>query len=309
MPKSRTSDARPSGSACRNPPLTEQIQTLEASLQVKLFERSPRGAQLTAAGAAILPAVRKLADHMQQLEVAVREAVAGQIGLITIGAISSAMLDVLPPLLDRFRRSHPGITLAVREIDSADALPMLRTGQIDVAFARLEHVGDEDVEISKVKEDKLAVALPRDHALAASPRVKLASLAGEDFVMFAREVSPDYFDGVIAACRAHGFAPRVLHEVRTVASQVAFVGCGQGAALVPSALRSLAPANVVVRPLREEIRVVTTAMAWSRRRPNLLVDHLRGDLMESIKAPPASKRKASGPAAAGKAGRILPTLT
>lgn len=76
------------------PPLTEQIQTLEAALKVRLLERSRRGTTLTAAGAAIYPVARKLADHMQQLEMAVREASAGQLGVLTIGAISSAMLDV-----------------------------------------------------------------------------------------------------------------------------------------------------------------------------------------------------------------------
>ena len=76
------------------------------------------------------------------------------------------------------------------------------------------------------------VALPAEHPLAARSRIGLASLASEPLVMFARKVSPLYFDKLIATCRAHGFSPRVLHEVRSVASQIAFVSCGQGIALV-----------------------------------------------------------------------------
>jgi hypothetical protein len=34
------------------------------------------------------------------------------------------------------------------------------------------------------------------------------------------QVSPVYFDGLAAACLAHGFSPRVIHETRGVASQV-----------------------------------------------------------------------------------------
>lgn len=257
------------------PPLTEQIQTLEAALKVKLFDRNRRGAQLTPEGAAILPYVRKLVEQMEQLELAVREAAAGQIGLLTIGAISSAMLEVLPPLLEEFRQSHPGITVAVKEIDSADAVPMLRAGEIDVAFARLDQVDDEQIATTPLEEDRLAVALPKDHRLADATHVPLASLSQETFVMFAREVSPDYFDSLTAACRAHGFTPRVLHMVRSVASQVAFVGCGQGVALVPYSLRRLAPENVAVLPLEEILNVVTAAMAWNTSRPNLLVEHFR----------------------------------
>jgi DNA-binding transcriptional LysR family regulator len=66
----------------------------------------------------------------------------------------------------------------------------------------------------------------------------------------------------------------VLHEVRSVASQVAFVGCGQGIALVPATMKSFAPDNVVVRSLTERIRVVTTAMAWNAARDNPLIEQV-----------------------------------
>jgi DNA-binding transcriptional LysR family regulator len=262
------------------PPLTEQIQVLEQALKVKLFERSRRGAQLTPIGQAILPAVRKFADQMEQLELAVREATAGQTGTLTIGAISSAMVDILPAYLDRLRAVHPHLTIAVREIDSAEAIPALVAGDVDIAFARLQGELGESIESITLANDRLAVALPTSHRFAGSARVKLRSLADEAFVMFARRVSPVYFDSIIAVCQQHGFSPRILHDVRSVAAQVAFVGCGQGIALVPSGLRRLAPENVVIRPLTEKVEVVTTAAAWSTSRSNpsltLALDVLRG---------------------------------
>jgi DNA-binding transcriptional LysR family regulator len=264
------------------PPLTEQIQVLEQALKAKLFVRSRRGAQLTPIGQAILPAVRKFADQMEQLELAVREATAGQTGTLTIGAISSAMVDVLPGYLERLRALHPRLTIAVREIDSAEAIPALLAGDVDIAFARLQGELGESIESVTLANDRLAVALPSSHHLAASTRVKLGSLANEAFVMFARRVSPVYFDSVIAVCQKHGFSPRILHDVRSVATQVAFVGCGQGIALVPSGLRRFAPENVVIKPLAEKVEVVTTAAAWSTSRSNpslaFALDVLRGQV-------------------------------
>ena len=254
------------------PPLTEQIQVLEQALKVKLFERSRRGAQLTPVGAAILPAVRKFAEQLERLELAVREATTGHTGVLTIGAITSAMMDVLPPLIERLKIDYPQLTVSVKEIDSVDAIPALEAGDVDLAFARLEGDLGATIQSLPLMQDRLAVALPRTHAMAGMPRIRLASLAEEDFVIFSRQVSPVYFDSLVASCRACGFSPRIVHEVRTVASQIAFVGCGQGIALVPSALKKLAPENVVVRPLKENVSVVTTAMAWSTARNNPLVD-------------------------------------
>ena len=256
------------------PPLSEQIQVLEQALKVKLFDRSRRGAKLTPVGAAILPAVRKFAEQLERLELAVEEAVAGQSGVLTIGAISTAMFDVLPGLIEQLKNDYPHLTVSVREIDSVEAVPALETSDIDLAFARLD--GDLGASIMSLPllEDRLMVAMAADHPLASRSRINLSSLANEPLVMFSRKVSPVYFDNLIATCKASGFSPRVLHEVRSVASQIAFVSYGQGIALVPASLKKLAPANVVFRPLSQKLNVVTTAVAWNAERANPLIDEI-----------------------------------
>lgn len=254
------------------PPLTEQIQILERALKVRLFDRGRHGARLTPAGAAILPAVQTFAAQVERLERAVREAVAGQTGTLTVGAISSALLEDLPPLVARLRDAHPNLTVAVREIDSVEAVPLIEAGDIDLAFARLEGELGPNIRSWPVATDRLAVALPRGHRLADRAEIPLAMLAGEDFAMFARRSSPVYFDRVTAACHAQGFAPRILHEVRAITSQIAFVACGQGIALVPARFESLAPAAVVVRALAEPFEIVAAALVWSEARADPLVE-------------------------------------
>ena len=256
------------------PPLTEQIQILEHALKTKLFERSRQGARLTPAGAAILPAVRKFAEQLGQLELAVHEAVSGQAGVLTIGAITQAMIDVLPPLIDRFKAEHPQITVTVREIDSAEAITALESGDIDLAFARLEGNLGKNIRSLPLTEDRLAVAIPRDHPLAARTRLTLANLVDEPMVMSSRQVSPNYFDYLIGVCNAYGLSPRVLHEVRSVTSQIAFVSCGQGVALVPASMKKLAPANVILKTLTPRLSVVTAAVVWNGARANPLVEAL-----------------------------------
>ena len=256
------------------PPLSEQIQVLEQALKVKLFDRSRRGAKLTPVGAAILPAVRKFAEQLERLELAVEEAVAGQSGVLTIGAISTAMFDVLPGLIEQLKNDYPHLTVSVREIDSVEAVPALESSDIDLAFARLDGDLGASIKSLQLLEDRLVVAMAADHPLASRSRINLSSLANEPLVMFSRKVSPVYFDNLIATCKASGFSPRVLHEVRSVASQIAFVSYGQGIALVPASLKKLAPANVVFRSLSQKLNVVTTAVAWNAERANPLIDEI-----------------------------------
>ncbi|WOS62005.1 LysR substrate-binding domain-containing protein [Sinorhizobium fredii] len=254
------------------PPLTEQIKVLEHSLGLQLFDRSRRGTMLSPAGAAILPAVRRFAEQVEQLEIVIREVAAGQSGVLHIGAITSAMLDTVPPLLNELRAAYPNLTVFVREIDSVAAVPELESGDLDLAFVRLEGEIGSSIATMPLTEDRLAVAVPKDHPLAQLPRVRLQSLETEPLVMSSRQVSPVYFDMLVSVCRSHGFAPRVLHEVRSVTSQVAYVSCGQGLALVPASMRKLAPENVVIRPLKERVMVVTAALAWNTKRYHPMVE-------------------------------------
>ncbi|MCJ2876633.1 LysR family transcriptional regulator [Rhizobium pusense] len=260
------------------PPLTEQIKVLEKALNLTLFERSRRGTVLSPAGAAILPAVRQFAGQVERLEQVVREVAAGQSGVLRIGAINAAMLETVPTILAKLKAQHPNLTVYIQEIDSAEAVPALEAGDLDLAFARIEGEVGPGIATMPLTEDRLAVALPADHSLAALPRVRLQSLAKEPLVMSSRKVSPVYFDMLTAVCRSHGFAPRVLHEVRSVASQIAYVGCGQGVALVPASMSRLAPENVVLRPLKERITVVTAALAWNRDRHHPMVDAVIANL-------------------------------
>lgn len=254
------------------PPLTQQIQVLESSLKIQLFDRSRKGIQLTPAGHAILPAVKKFAGQVERLDLAIREAIAGHTGILTVGAISTAMLDVLPAYLGKMKKAVPELTISVKEIDSAEAIPLLQSGDIDLAFARLAGELGSDIESLPLASDNLVVALPYDHHLAGKNSVSLDALCDEEWVMFTRHLSPVFFDSITAACHAQGFSPRIIHEVRSVASQIAFVSCGQGIALVPSSLERLSPANVVTLPLDNDIKVITTAVAWSSVRSNPAVE-------------------------------------
>jgi DNA-binding transcriptional LysR family regulator len=255
------------------PPLTKQIQVLEHALKVRLFERSQSGVTLTAAGLAILPAVQKFAEQVQRLELSVREATGGHTTVLTVGTITSAMFDVLPEIIERVKKDHPGITVSLKEADTASAIAALESGDMDVAFVRLNGSYGAVTAVPLIT-DRLAVALPSGHKLAGHKSIKLADVSEENFVLFPRSISPAYFDDVVIACRGAGFSPRILHEAMSVASQLAFVACGQGVAIVPSALKHMNTTGVSIKPLRDAVDVVTIAVAWNKHRPNPSVDAL-----------------------------------
>jgi DNA-binding transcriptional LysR family regulator len=255
------------------PPLTQQIQVLERLLGVRLFERSRHGARLTREGAAILDPVQRFMEHAHRLQVAVNDARHGRSDVVTIGAINSALFDVMPRLMRIAKQRYPHLSLSMSEMKSAEGLSAVQSGEIDIAFARLDD-RVSSLDVRPIVYDHLVLALPVDHPSAAMHRVSLADLADETFVLPPRRSSPSYFDRITSACRAAGFSPRVHFEVSSVVSQIAYVGCGIAVGMVPSRSMRFGGSDVVFRPLTETINVVSIAAAWNPQRRKDLIPEL-----------------------------------
>jgi DNA-binding transcriptional LysR family regulator len=172
------------------------------------------------------------------------------------------MFDIMPQLMRMVRQQHPQLSLSVTEMQSADALAAVQSGEVDIAFARFDD-RIAALEIRPLLRDHLVLVLPVDHALTRLSRVSLADLAEENFVLFPRRSSPSYFDQITSACREAGFSPHVVYEMPSAVSQIAYVGCGGAVGLVPSRAVRFGGGDVVFRPLAETISVVSVAAAFS----------------------------------------------
>ena len=243
------------------PPLSLNIQQLEASVGARLFTRNSRGVQLTAAGQAFVPAARALLAQAGAAMREAREVAQGQAGELQIGFAGTLLYCGLPQVLQRFQASHPRLRLALRELSSSEQLAELVRDRLDVGFVHTPRVppGFEQV---LVASQPLVVCLPAEHALASKRQLALSALQGQALVVVSRAVSPDYHERILAECELAGWLPPVVHELRHWLSVVALVAQGQGAALVPAALAQSALAGAAFVPLRGTPLRYDTRCLW-----------------------------------------------
>lgn len=248
------------------PPISAQIQALEAELGVRLLERTRKGARPTREGEALLPMLRRLAEDAKQVESLARELRSGRTAPMAMACVTSALFDFLPPLVRALRAAAPGFALAVREMDTADAVEALRRGEVDFALARLDR-DRPPLRVLPLGSDALVVALPDGHRLLAAPGpLPLAALAEQPLMLLPRSISPAYFDAQVAACRAAGFEPVAIREVSSAMAQLAFVAAGLGVALVSSGMAVLRPPGVAFRELAGPVASVGVALVWHGER-------------------------------------------
>lgn len=247
------------------PPLSLNIQQLEASVGAQLFTRNSRGVQLTAAGQAFVPAARALLAQAGAAMREAREVAQGQAGELQIGFAGTLLYCGLPQVLQRFQYSHPRLRLVMRELSSSEQLSELVRDRLDVGFVHTPRVppGFEQV---LVASQAMVACLPKKHALAQAQSIGLQDLQGQSLVVVSRTVSPDYHERILAECEMAGWVPAVVHELRHWLSVVALVAQGQGVALVPEALAQSALAGAVFVPLSGHALRYDTRCLWRSNR-------------------------------------------
>ncbi|MCR3750780.1 LysR substrate-binding domain-containing protein [Lentzea californiensis] len=231
------------------PPLSQQIQQLEAELGVTLLHRTTRKVDLTDAGAVYLERARAVLAAVDDAGAEARRVADGLQGRLVVGCVGSATYSLLPAFARALREELPAVDFVFRgEMLAPDQLESLLARRIDLALLR-PPVEDPAVRVSAVRRDRLIVALPEDHRLARRKRLKMADLREEDLIVHASRGRSVMHGIVTELCRSAGFEPRIRHEVAETSTLVTFVAAGLGVAVVPEPVAELGVPGTTYRPL------------------------------------------------------------
>ena len=210
------------------PTLTERIHSLEEELGAPLFHRGPGGMRLTEAGAAFLPHAERAVAAVASGTRAVDDLAKGG-GLLRLAVAPMVAFTVLPEAVRGLRERRPGLRLSIRTMAAGEVVDAVLRNDVSLGIARdLRH---PDLERTPLYEDDLVVIVHAAHRLAGEPRVRLADLAGEEFVLFDR--SYVFEELTTALFGAAGVVPHGVVNVDNVGAAVRMVQAGMGIGLVP----------------------------------------------------------------------------
>ena len=243
------------------PPLSRQIQQLEAELGLKLFTRNARSVELTPGGAVYLAAIRPHLDGLERAATAALAMSRKPAGKVRAGFVSSLAYRMLPRLLESLRQAAPGVAVELIEQAGWDQCRALRERRIDIGFVILP-VADPGLKLRSLFSEPLMATLPASHALAVAPEVALGALAGENFILCPGYRQTGFHETILRLCRSNGFEPRVFHETSSKVATTELIATGLGVSLVPESASGHVHAGVVYRPLTGTPLVLEMAAVW-----------------------------------------------
>ncbi|MCA9880432.1 MAG: LysR family transcriptional regulator [Thermomicrobiales bacterium] len=242
------------------PPLTRQINALEAALGVPLLTRTTRRVELTRAGEAFLVEAREVIARVHSARRVARNAADGRIGTLAMGYVESMSLDVLPQVLPAFRAEFPGVELELREMHSNAMVEAVITRSLDIGIARMpiDHSG-LDCEI--VGQNRLAAVLWEGHPLAREI-IDPQLLAEEPFITYSTALCIGVATTMFQICNDSGFVPRVTAYSQSTPELMSLVAAREGVSFVPRQLSIIPWINVRVAQLPESAATSPIAVIW-----------------------------------------------
>lgn len=267
------------------PPLSRQIRDLERAIGAPLFHRQKNRLTLTAAGRYFFDEAKKILSHTERATRIAKATALGRAGSAKIGFLSPLGGMFLPQVVKSFRRKFPLVDLDLFEMVPRVQIDALLNREIDIAFVAKEEVESvNELAFTTIAEVSLQLALPSDHRLAKSNRVKLSDLSRESFVILTRSSAPATHDFLIRALRSGGVEANVAKESDHAQTILDFVAAGIGVALLPEIFQRY-QAQVVWRSIAPQPPKIQLCMVWHAGNDSVPLRALRQLILEHVKRP------------------------
>jgi LysR family transcriptional regulator, benzoate and cis,cis-muconate-responsive activator of ben and cat genes len=246
------------------PPLTRLIASLERELATRLFDRTTRSVELTAAGLLLLKEAREIVLRSENLARELRSVARTRAGKLHVGFSTTAFLACLPKVVDEFRSHFPKVILELQQESRRGILDGLRAAKFDACFLE-GAVEASELERRPIKDEPLGILLPKGHRLAKKRELDLRELKEDVFILHPRREQQAPFDTVIKICEQNGFRPKAYIKSQHESCPV-LVAIGKGVSLTVASSRSFVPNETRFVPVKR--LYLPVSIYWTKDNSN-----------------------------------------
>ena len=283
--------------------ISRRIRDLEIRLGAALFIRSAGGVQLTQAGKTF---VQRGRQAMTQIGLARSEVGAlgrGEAGEIKIGILSAVGAGFLSELISDFGAANATVRMTFVDGDQAEHVGALRLGELDIAFVTGNAEWPE-CETEQMWTERVYVALPEQHPLAAKEEVSWQDIGAERLIVSDVPPGPEIHDYLIQRLAELARHPLIEHHNVGRFNLLSLVALGRGLTLASEGVALTEIAGLQFRPMVDA--ALPYSAVWSQQNDNPAFLRLLG-LARSMAQTVPSVEVSSSPAASPS--RVAPSQT
>jgi DNA-binding transcriptional LysR family regulator len=188
------------------PALLRSARDLESLLEIRLFEKTSQGIELTRAARILVQHVKLAFAEMAQGNAEISALTGVDHGIIVVGSMPLARHGILPAAINALARELPDVRVSVVAAPYPELLHGLRHGEIDVLIGALrDPVPVEDVEQETLFQDPLAIVARSGHPLMAKKHITVDDLTAYPWVVPQKDIpTRDHFEALMQGRSAIG---------------------------------------------------------------------------------------------------------
>ncbi len=217
------------------PAVSLQVQNLERQLDVPIFDRGGRRAQLTEAGHLLLSYGEKILSLCQETCRAIEDLQNLQGGTLIVGASQTTGTYLLPKMIGLFRQKYPDVAVQLHVHSTRRTAWSVANVQIDLAIIGGEIPAElgESLKTIPYAEDELALILPTSHPFAKLETIQKEDLYKLQFIALdSQSTIRKVIDQVLARCNIDTRRFKLEMELNSIEAIKNAVQSGLGAAFV-----------------------------------------------------------------------------
>ncbi len=157
------------------PAVSQAVRALERAVGEPLLVRSRRGVRPTPAGEALLEHAERIHAELEGAAARLRGRRTLESGELRLGTSDTSACYVLPPVLEAFRRSHPGVEIRIQNHPTPAVAEAVARLELDLGFVTLP-LPDPRLEAEALLPREEVVICAPGHPLAGRRRLRLSDL-------------------------------------------------------------------------------------------------------------------------------------
>ncbi len=233
------------------PPLSRQIQNLEAELGIALFERGSRPLKTTQAGQFFYQHAVKILTNAEEVK-----SMTKRIGMVertvTMGFVGSLLYGLLSKIVYLYRQQQPHLKIELIEMTTLEQVKALKEGRIDVGFGRLR-ISDPALNRVLLREERMVLAAHISHPIATQKKgIYLSDLVEENLFLYPSHTTPSFATQVQGLFAEYNLELQNYRVVREIQLALGFVAAGEGVCIVPESARSICLPHLHYLPILDE---------------------------------------------------------
>lgn len=215
------------------PTLSVALKKVEGQLGAALFERTASDVRITALGERIVSQARRVLEEAVRLEEIAGAAGDPMTGPLRVGVIYTIAPYLLPKLIPALHHHAPAMPLFLKEDFTANLIPALKAGELDVIVIALP-LAEPGLVAQPVYEEPFRVVVPAAHPWVHRPDVEADELDGENLLLLGQ--GNCFRDQVLESCPRLTAPDALQHSVEGSSLETIryMVASGAGVAVMPS---------------------------------------------------------------------------